>query len=136
MSKFQDHQAANKISEREISGGCHCQAIRFKAKVADDIVILKCNCSVCSMTGFEHLVVPHQDFELLSGQTELSTYTFNTGQAKHLFCKICGIKSFYQPRSHPDCWSINTHCVDDFIASEWAHQDFDGKNWQQAIKQL
>lgn len=136
MPKSQDSQAAKVISKREIVGGCHCQAVRFRAMVTADTAILCCNCSICSMTGFNHLIVPHQEFLLLSGEVELKTYTFNTKQAKHLFCGVCGVKSFYQPRSHPDCWSINTHCVDNFKPDEWQHQDFDGQNWQLAESHL
>ncbi len=131
MSKNQEPHSANTKSPREIMGGCHCKAVRFKASIAADTVVLRCNCSICSMSGFRHLIVKHQDFKLLSGQANLAQYTFNTCQAKHLFCSVCGIKSFYQPRSHPECWSINSHCIDDFVAEEWQFRDFNGKNWQQ-----
>ena len=86
------------------------------------------------MSGFAHLIVPHSDFELTHGQGQLRSYRFNTGQANHLFCAECGIKSFYQPRSHPESWSIHAHCLDDYDADAWQHQTFDGKNWEQAIK--
>ena len=136
MLKNQEPHSANLTSMCEIMGGCHCQAVRFKATVSAEAVVLCCNCSICTMTGFRHLIVKHRDFVLLSGQNELNQYTFNTCQAKHLFCRICGVKSFYQPRSHPDSWSINIHCIDNFEPSDWTHQDFDGKNWQQAITDL
>jgi len=132
MSKNQEPHAANIKSPREIIGGCHCQAVRFKANIAPDAVVLRCNCSICSMTGFKHLIVKHQDFVLLLGQANLTNYTFNTCNAKHLFCSICGVKSFYQPRSHAGSWSINTNCIDQFNPAEWTEQDFNGKNWQQA----
>ena len=48
----------------------------------------------------------------LKGNNQLSEYSFGTKQAKHLFCKSCGMKSFYQPRSHPDSYSVNLKCVD------------------------
>ncbi len=136
MSKNQEPHSAIIQPQREITGGCHCQAVRFEAVVAANTVVLRCNCSICSMTGFNHLIISHQDFVLLSGQAELTHYRFNTCQADHLFCRICGIKSFYQPRSHADSWSVNTHCIDNFNATDWAHQDFDGHNWQQAITTL
>ena len=130
MPKIQEPGTAKTTTSLQIEGGCHCQAVRFKAQVDVGSLLLRCNCSICSMSGFEHLMVAHKDFALLSGQAELSQYSFNTCQAKHLFCKICGIKSFYQPRSHPDSWSINTHCIDHFNRADWAHRDFDGRNWQ------
>lgn len=140
MAKNQEQNSAITQQAKDdcviITGGCHCQAVRFTAKVPSLSTILICNCSVCSMTGFQHLLVSHDDFTLLSGESELSSYQFNTRQANHLFCKICGVKSFYQPRSHPNSWSINTHCIDDFNPSTWKHKTFDGKNWQQAKQTL
>ena len=87
----------------EVSGGCHCGAVRFSATMPDaPVPALACNCSVCSMTGFLHVMVPHDQFELLTGRDALTSYRFGTGAADHLFCSKCGVKSFYQPRSHPD----------------------------------
>ena len=95
-----------------VSGGCHCGAVRFEMDVHDRGELLDCRCSICRLTGFLHLIVPHGEFRLLRGADALSSYRFGTGAAEHLFCRICGIKSFYQPRSHPDCWSINYNALD------------------------
>ena len=90
-----------------VSGGCHCGAVRFRATMPDPPVpALDCNCSVCSMTGFLHIMVPHEEFVLEQGRDKLTSYRFGTGTAEHLFCSVCGVKSFYQPRSHPDAWSV------------------------------
>ena len=114
-----------------VRGGCHCGAVRFEAKVPDPPVpALDCNCSVCSMTGFLHVMVAHESFELLTGRDALTSYRFGSGAAEHLFCSNCGIKSFYQPRSHPDCWSLNAHCFDQPVGLEITR--FDGKNWEQS----
>jgi hypothetical protein len=120
----------------KISGGCHCGAIRFEADAASEPEVLDCNCSICSKTGFLHLIVSHADFHLLSGQDDLMSYRFGTGAAEHMFCRHCGIKSYYQPRSHPEAWSVNLRCLD-------AGQDlgprivaFDGRNWEEAAKDL
>jgi hypothetical protein len=64
------------------------------------------------MSGFLHLIVPATRFRLLSGADALGEYTFNTGAAKHRFCRYCGIKSFYIPRSHPDGVDVNARCLD------------------------
>jgi hypothetical protein len=118
-----------------VTGGCHCQAVRFEADVREPPVkALDCNCSVCRMTGFLHVVVPHSDFELLSGRDALSSYRFGTGAAAHLFCKHCGVKSFYQPRSHPDAWSVNANCLDQDIALDI--EQFDGRDWLAAKAKL
>ena len=71
-----------------------------------------CNCSICRMTGFLHLIVPKSAFVLLQGEQSLSLYTFNTGVAKHYFCSTCGIKPFYIPRSNPDGVDVNVRCFD------------------------
>ena len=112
-------------------GGCHCGAVRFAAELPPEPVpALDCNCSICRSTGFLHIVVPHGDFSLLSGRDRLTSYRFGTGAAEHLFCSVCGVKSFYQPRSHPDAWSVNAHCLDDEL--DLAIEHFDGKNWEHA----
>ena len=113
------------------TGGCHCGAVRFEAELPEPPVpALDCNCSVCSMTGFLHIIVPHADFTLEQGAEALTSYRFGTGAAEHLFCKICGIKSFYQPRSHSDCWSLNANCFDESVPMKV--EGFDGRNWEQA----
>jgi hypothetical protein len=115
----------------KVSGGCHCGAVRFEAELPPPPVpALDCNCSVCSKTGFLHVMVPHSDFELLTGRDALASYRFGTGAAEHFFCKTCGVKSFYQPRSHPDCWSLNANCFD--VPVELEIERFDGKNWEQS----
>jgi len=93
-------------------GGCHCGRVRFEVDAPSRIEVLECNCSMCRMTGFLHLIVPATRFRLLQGTDALSEYRFNTGTAKHLFCRHCGIKSFYVPRSHPDGYSVNARCLD------------------------
>jgi len=82
------------------------------------------------MTGFEHLIVPASAFHLVSGQEQLRSYRFNTGTADHLFCGVCGIKSFYVPRSNPDGYSINLRCVDPSSFEGFDYEDFDGQNWE------
>ena len=118
------------------SGGCHCGAVRFEVDAPADIVATQCNCSICSMTGFLHLFVVKQDFRLLQGDDALTTYTFNTGVARHHFCRHCGVKSFYVPRSHPDGYSININCLDPGTILSMTTQPFDGRNWEENISKL
>jgi hypothetical protein len=92
-------------------GGCHCGRVRFEVDAPAQLDVLDCNCSICRMTGFLHLIVPAQRFRLLAGADALTEYTFNTGAAKHRFCRHCGIKSFYIPRSHPDGVDVNARCL-------------------------
>lgn len=86
------------------------------------------------MTGFLHLVVPHEKFELLAGRDALTSYRFGTGAAEHLFCRHCGVKSFYQPRSHPAAWSVNANCLDSPVPL--AVKQFDGRHWERAKANL
>jgi hypothetical protein len=120
----------------KIEGGCHCRAVRFEAEVPRGVELLDCNCSICSMTGYLHLIVPHERFRLLSGEDRLVSYRFGTGAAEHLFCSVCGIKSFYQPRSHPDAWSINFKALDDASGLAVTRRSFDGRNWEAARERL
>jgi hypothetical protein len=119
-----------------ISGGCHCRAVRFEARVPPEVEVLDCNCSICAATGFRHLIVPHGDFRLLSGEDALTRYRFGTGAAEHLFCSVCGVKSFYQPRSHPEAWSLNVNALDDAAGLEMTVRAFDGRNWEKAREAL
>jgi hypothetical protein len=112
------------------TGGCHCGAVRFEASLPDVIEAQSCNCSICQMTGFVHVIVPKSRFRLLEGQAALTSYRFNTGAADHLFCLVCGVKSFYRPRSNPDGWSVNARCLDDADALDIRIEPFDGKNWE------
>ena len=115
----------------EAHGGCHCKAVRFSARLPDPPVpAIDCNCSTCAMTGFIHIIVPHSDFTLESGADKLTSYRFETGAAEHLFCSLCGVKSYYQPRSHPDAWSINALCLDD--RPELDIIFFDGRDFEKA----
>ena len=111
-------------------GSCHCGAVRFTVEAPEDLEVERCNCSICSKSGFLHLIVPASNFTLLQGQDSLATYTFNTGVARHTFCSICGIKSFYTPRSNPDGVDVNVNCLDTLPAS-LSISEFDGQNWEQ-----
>jgi hypothetical protein len=94
-------------------GGCHCGRVRFEVDAPARIEALECHCSICRKTRFLHLIVPADRFRLIQGSDDLTEYSFNTGVAKHRFCRVCGVKSFYVPRSHPDGIDVNVHCLDD-----------------------
>jgi hypothetical protein len=116
-----------------MEGGCHCGRVRFRVR-ADLDRVSECNCSICTKKGILHLIVPPEQFELLSGKDELTTYAFNTGVAKHTFCKHCGIHPFYVPRSDPDKIDVNARCLDDIDLATISPQQFDGKNWEAAMQ--
>lgn len=130
MGDFVNH------GEHRYCGGCHCGAVRFQFLGPDQLDVLACNCSICNMTGYLHVTVPHAAFELLTPMENLADYRFGTGAARHLFCRHCGIKSFYQPRSHPECYSINLRCIEGGEAHLGQLQHFDGRHWEQAASAL
>ena len=130
-------------------GGCHCGRVRFEVLAPARLEVADCNCSICSKSGFLHLIVPKSRFRLLQGaltyrddrlrlrllqgEESLTTYTFNTGTAKHLFCATCGIKSFYVPRSHPDGYSVNARCLDPGTVEGIEVKPFDGREWEKQL---
>jgi hypothetical protein len=114
-------------------GGCHCGRVRFRV-TAELSGIADCNCSVCTKKGFLHLIVAPEQFELLSGEDDLSTYQFNTGTARHTFCRHCGIHPFYVPRSDPDKIDVNVRCLDNIDLTQIQITPFDGRNWEDAIE--
>lgn len=117
-------------------GGCHCGSVKFEIDAPAVIEASRCNCSICHMCGFLHLFVSRNKFRLLTAEDAITTYTFNTRVAQHYFCKHCGIKSFYLPRSHPDGLSINVNCLDPATIESLNETPFDGRNWEQNISEL
>jgi len=114
-------------------GACHCGRVRFRvtARLTERH---ECNCSMCTKKGFLHLIVPPEQFELLSGRDDLTTYQFNTRTAKHTFCRHCGIHAFYVPRSDPDKIDVNLRCLDGVDLVDLPVTHFDGRNWEAAMR--
>jgi len=117
-------------------GSCHCGAVRFEVDAPAELEVYECNCSICSRFGYLHLIVPANQFRLLSGDDSLTSYRFNTGVANHLFCRTCGVKAFYVPRSHPDGYSVNARCLDREMVRSMKVVPFDGANWERNIQAL
>lgn len=118
-----------------LEGGCHCGAVRFRVQV-ESFAATDCNCSMCTKKGMLHLIVPPERFELLSGADALTTYTFNTGVARHRFCSRCGVHPFYTPRSHPDKVDVNIRALDGDAWRRFTVTPFDGKNWEANVAEL
>ena len=117
-------------------GGCHCGAVRFEVDAPAEAEVHACNCSICTRLGYLHLIVARASFRLLSGSEQLSRYRFNTRTAEHLFCRVCGVKSFYVPRSHPDGYSVNARCIDPGTITRLTIRPFDGQSWERSIDTL
>ena len=112
-----------------IRGGCHCGRVAYEVRARLDKVLV-CNCSICTMKAYLHWIVPREKFVLLRGQDELTTYTFNTGAAKHHFCRHCGVASFYIARSDPDKIDVNARCLQGVELANVPVETFDGRNWE------
>ena len=121
------------MTKHRYEGGCHCGRVRF-AVHADLATAALCNCSICVKKGFIYVIVPPADFELLSGREALTAYEFNTKTAKHLFCRVCGVQSFYVPRSDPDKIDVNARCLDGVDPESLEPSRFDGRNWERAMQ--
>ena len=117
-------------------GGCHCGRVRFRIRVdLEQSTVGECNCSICTKKGFLHLIVARDQFELISGKEDVTTYRFNTGVAQHMFCKHCGVHPFYVPRSDPDKIDVNARCLEGIDLAAMPIKEFDGRNWEAAIEQ-
>ncbi len=101
--------------QKEHEGSCHCGAIEFTVQLPDGLQdVHRCNCSMCSRRGAIVAAVPLAGLQLTKGEDTLSLYQFNTMEAKHYFCSVCGIYTHHQRRSRPDYYSINVACLKDF----------------------
>ena len=118
------------------TGGCHCGRVRFEVEIPDKVIVHQCNCSICKKSGYLHLIVTASRFNLLCGEESLVDYRFHTGVARHLFCSVCGIKSYYVPRSHPGSFSVNLNCINLPGEIDVAIQAFDGRNWSKSRDKL
>ncbi|HTV96900.1 MAG TPA: GFA family protein [Steroidobacteraceae bacterium] len=114
------------------AGGCHCGRVRFEVDAPARLEVADCNCSICAKVGYLHLIVPANRFRLIAGDDSLTTYTFNTHVAQHHFCRHCGVKSFYVPRSHPDGVSVNARCIESATVESMSISPFDGRHWETA----
>jgi hypothetical protein len=112
------------------TGGCHCGQVRYQTKVDLAAPVISCNCSMCGRTGTLLSFVPAQQFTLLSGQDSLTDYQFNKKTIHHLFCKVCGVKSFARgvARDGSEMVAINSRCLDDVDVGALNVKSFDGKS--------
>ena len=110
-------------------GGCHCGQVQFEVTTDLDSVI-DCNCSICTKKGFLHLIVDPAQFRLFTPEPVLSLYQFNTNTAKHYFCSVCGIHSYYVPRSHPNKIDVNVRCLEGIDLQKLTIQQFNGQEWE------
>ena len=118
-------------------GSCHCGKVKYKATM-NLSTVTQCNCSICTKKGSLHHRISPDNFELLSGKEDLALYQFDSKEAKHLFCKQCGIHSFSHPRFDPSMISINLRTLDDYDiqTNKLEVRDFDGQNWEASAAKI
>lgn len=124
------------IQTRTHKGGCHCGAVTFEFRAPQSVNVTACNCSICQVSAYQHVFVAQEDFTLLTGEEALTEYRFGTGQAVHLFCRVCGVKAFYRPRSHPQHYSVNFRALTAGSLTISELIPFDGQNWEDNITAL
>lgn len=114
-------------------GSCHCGRVTFELQARIDHVV-DCNCSICRRRGALWHGAPNSSLRVLSGESDLALYQFNTKTAKHYFCRHCGIHPFARPRIAPDHWVVNVRCIDDINLASVKVQQFDGEHWEEAAR--
>ena len=104
-------------------GGCHCGAVRFRARLDLAQPVVVCNCSICRKNGAMLSMVSAADFTLESGEAALSTYRFNRKVIAHRFCSTCGVQGF---SAVGDGVAVNVRVLDDADLSGLTTMPFDG----------
>lgn len=101
---------------------CHCGAVKFTVELTDEFnSIRRCNCSFCRMRGAVAVSAPLSGIHIYEGKDKLTEYRFNTGQATHYFCSICGIYTFHQRRSNPEQFGVNVACIQEVSPFDFTH---------------
>ena len=120
------------VVKKKYFGGCHCKKVSFEFFSLNKVKLIKCNCTICKPSRYLHLIIAHTDFKLISNKKYIQSYEFGTRKAKHFFCKFCGIKSFYQPRSHQNAYSINYNSIENPPTISKILK-FDGSNFEKNL---
>ena len=93
---------------------CHCGAVELAIQLPDGIVDpRRCNCSICRRKGAIVGSVPLAAIEIVRGAELLGLYQFDTCEAEHYFCSVCGIYTHHKRRSNPHQFGINLGCLED-----------------------
>ena len=106
-------------------GSCHCGAVRFRV-TAEPSEVIHCGCSLCARRAALMATVHESGLTILAGEDQLSLYQWNTGKARHYFCRVCGIYPFHRKRALPDHYGVNTGCLEGFEASAFPYRRSEG----------
>lgn len=116
------------MSAKTYSGSCHCGAVRYDVELDLSKPVITCNCSMCRRMGSMLSFVPAAQFHLRSGEAELTDYQFNKKVIHHLFCSVCGIRSFARgamPDGTPIV-AVNARCLEGVDPTTLQTQAYDG----------
>ena len=112
------------------TGSCHCGAVRYTVEADLSQPVISCNCSMCGRTGTLLTFVPIEKFTLEQGAESLTDYQFNKHNIHHLFCKVCGVKSFARGvgKGGAEMAAINVRCLDGVEPSTLPIKQVDGRS--------
>lgn len=111
------------------TGGCHCGAVRYSVEIDLTKPVIACNCSICQSTGTLLSFVPAESFKLETGEDSLTDYQFNKKVIHHLFCKVCGVRSFARGKGPKGpTVAVNTRCLDGVNLEALQVTHFDGRS--------
>jgi hypothetical protein len=110
-------------------GSCHCGAVAFEVQV-DLEPIIECNCSICRRKGHLLAFAPREALNVLQGEENLSTYTFNSHRIQHRFCATCGIATFGEGKKPTGeaTAAINVRCLEGVELSDLKITPFNGRD--------
>ncbi|MFD2166483.1 GFA family protein [Thalassotalea euphylliae] len=110
-------------------GQCHCGDIQFEFEDSN-LEALQCNCSICIRKNaiMSKSTYSPEQFSLLSGKQNLSTYRWGDKDVNHYFCRSCGIYPFHDTTYEPGTFRVNLGCVENIDSRSLTTLQFDGKN--------
>lgn len=120
---------------RTYRGSCHCGAVRFEADFDPSAGTIRCNCTLCTKTGWWCVHVKPSAFRVVEGQEVLGDYS-RTGVDHDHFCKTCGVR-FCVFRDVPEMggafYSVNLNCLDgaDLTGAPVMYLDGRSNTWEQ-----
>jgi hypothetical protein len=115
---------------KNYDGSCHCGAIRFSYHGEEITGGLRCTCSICSRKGtmMSPEAIPVDVLKIRANDEDLGLYQFDSGVAKHYFCRRCGIYTHNEMVRKPGHCRVNLGCIEDLDTSAFEVTVFDGKN--------
>ena len=111
-------------------GSCHCGRIAFEVE-GDLEQAIECNCSHCSRKGYLLWFVPRQQLNLLTPESDLTTYTFNRHVIHHQFCANCGCApfGFGKDRTGAATAAVNVRCLEGVDLASLRKVPVDGRSF-------